>query len=278
MNCAYCNKTFLVVASRVERTKYCSRVCKFAARSVQIQHECLSCGKMFATKASKKSLYCSRECGYNARVKPLHALTQDQYAIIARYQSLVASVARKMYFDFHPRSMDYDDFYQEGIIGLITAIQQDTDPTKKEQFAGFAKVHIRSAILAAYRTKEHAIRLPESLFRNDANVSSEQLAQYLSLVSSASMEMLPVGSRYAVHDGTSPEQKVIDTERITLLYQALQQLPEQQRQLIAEHYGLTGQETAMLQLCHRYNIPRATMHRIVHRGLDRMRVSLEGIA
>jgi len=56
-----------------------------------------------------------------------------------------------------------------------------------------------------------------------------------------------------------------------VLHQAVSTLSEQQRQFIAEHYGLVGDETAMLQMCHKYGIPRASMHRIVHRGLDALK-------
>lgn len=276
MECAHCHKSFPVVASRVARTKYCSRACKNAARQNQIQQICSSCGTTFSSKASNHRRYCSPACVYQDRRVHLPALTTEQQTLVTRYEMLVASVSRRLHIALTPRNMDFEDFYQEGMIGLITAIQQDDDP--RANFAGFAKVHIRSAILAAYRTQEHAIRLPESLFRHDANVTDEQLQQYRTISACASLDGIPSVSRTARQQTVSPEQVVLTVERKMMLYRALRTLPIQQRQLIAQHYGLVGEETAMLQLCQRYNIPRATMHRLVHRGLDSMKKILEAIA
>src|SRR5437879_11418027 len=92
--CAHCTRQFPVVASRVATAKYCSRACKDAARQHQIQQVCPSCENVFSAKVSDNQRYCSHTCAYRDRTARLRALSTDEQALLLRYESLVASVAR----------------------------------------------------------------------------------------------------------------------------------------------------------------------------------------
>lgn len=305
-HCAECGRVFPVVPSRVERTKYCSWACKNAALDQKVLHHCEypPCPHTFWAKPSAKRRYCSQECFYNDISTPIKPLPMEELertrieALVLQYRPLVLSVAKRLCLELNPRHMLFDDFIQEGMFGLLTAIQNDTDASQKERFPGFAKYHITMAILFSYRTQEHTIRLPESLFRHDANVTLEQLDAFKGVSRCVPMHVLEAqecsreyghedtlkrlggffqtySSLYQISSSSNTfEEDLLKKERIDELYHALMKLPTQQRRMIAEHYGLSCDATAMLQLCYKYKIARTSMHRLIHRGLDVLKGTL----
>jgi RNA polymerase sigma factor (sigma-70 family) len=295
--CNQCGVVFPVEQSRVGRTKYCSKKCKDEARENKQQWTCAypPCGRMFSVKASQQRKYCSLECFYDDIMIPIKPLPFGELerteieAKILQYTGLVHKIARRLYNLLSPRMLELDDFIQVGMLGLIDAIQRDDDPTLTDHFPGFASDHIRYEIFYAFRTQEHTIRLPESLFRKDEHATKttpEQMEQYRKISNCTSLDAYPddlaAATRKLRHhaplrplDERSPiEQDIIKQERLDDLYQSLQKLPPQQLDLINQHYGLTCDATAMLQLCYRYKIARVTMHRLVHRGLDVLKSEL----
>ena len=70
------------------------------------------------------------------------------------------------------------------------------------------------------------------------------------------------------------ERAILHRERVATLYEALAHLPEPQRTIIQEHYGLSGEEVAQRQLCYKYSVPVASMHRLIHRSLDTLATAL----
>ncbi len=280
--CGQCGRVIVIEASRVDRTVFCSRTCNNVAKLHRRTRTCAypECGRTFTAKISRDQKYCCAECYYDDISIPIRPLAMSELersqveAIALEYDVLVGSVARKLYAEYAPRIMELADFEQEGRYGLLTAIVQDDDPTQAERFPGFAKSHIRYAIIKAYREQEHAIRLPVSLFRSDAKIAPAQLEHFKQHAHALSLDALPVEGRYTPRADSSIEECVIELEARERLYDALLTLPPQQRTCIIEHFGLVGEPTAMLQLCHKYGVPRVTMWRTIHRGLDALSVRM----
>lgn len=295
--CRQCGCVFPTEQSRVGRTKYCSKKCKDEARESRTQWTCAypPCGRTFSVKSSQQRKYCCLDCFYDditIPIKPLPLGELERTEIEARilqYAGLVRKIAMRLYNLLSPRILELDDFIQVGMLGLIDAIQRDDDPTLADRFIGFVSDHIKYEIFYAFRTQEHTIRLPESLFRKDeyaTKTTPEQMEHYRKISNCTSLDALPddlaAATRKLRHhaplrplDERSPiEQTIIKQERLDELYQSLLKLPPQQLDLINRHYGLTCDATAMLQLCHKYKIARVTMHRLIHRGLDVLRSEL----
>jgi len=193
-------------------------------------------------------------------------------ALVVEYEPLVKSVANSLLHKLNPRMMDFDDFVQEGMIGLLTAYQQDKDSSLP--FAPFAATHIRYAILAAWRTQEPLIRLPESLFRKEANVTDEELRQLKeNAIDHTSLHTVP-SAMTPIYEHV--EETVMKAEQTHKLYQVVRELPEQHRTLLALHYGLVGEEIAMRQLDYCYGMANTTAFRKVHWALAHLRRSEVG--
>lgn len=279
MQCSQCGRVFPVVASRVERTQYCSKKCKNIAGQDRIETKCAypECGRTFVHKKSKPRKYCCPECFYDDRTIPIKPLgltdleKSEVEALIIQYDLLVKKIANRLYTYLTPTTMDIEDFVQEGYLGLLQAYQHN-DPEDDHTFGSFAKTYIYMEILAAWRKKDHGIRLPESLFRHDKKVT-EQKERYKTMVfRHCSLEALK--GWYPNANYSPVEQEVMRAEQIQELYQSLLKLPSLQRSLIAEHYGLSGEEVAQRQLCYRYNIPVVTMHRYIHKGLNKLKQTI----
>jgi RNA polymerase sigma factor (sigma-70 family) len=274
--CGQCGGAFPVVASRARRTRYCSKVCMSLAKQDRVTFRCAypPCDNSFTCKKSGSTYrkYCSLDCFYDDRTIPIKPLgfteleRSQAEALVIRYESLVKGIARRLFDRFVTRTMDLDDFVQEGMIGLFRAYQLDDDPTRP--FNSYAIPFIRFAMIEAWRKSDPFIRLPESMFRKDANVTPDELEQAKAM-STGQISLEALTSRpQRTHSLESPvEQKMLAQEKQDALYAALLKLPEQQRTLIAEHYGLQGDALAMRQLSYRYGLSTSGTFRLVHGGL-----------
>lgn len=77
-------------------------------------------------------------------------------ALVAHNTRFVAKLAR----EFHNKGVPFEDLMQEGLIGLLDAIDK-FDRTKGFRFTTFAAFSIRQAIIAAVRKQSNLIRIPQ---------------------------------------------------------------------------------------------------------------------
>jgi RNA polymerase sigma factor (sigma-70 family) len=281
MECVQCGREFPVVASRAKRAKCCSLECKNAAMEDRVTFLCAypPCGKSFTYRksGSTRRKYCSRECFYDDISIPVRPLgfteleRSQSEALVLQYEPLVKGIARRLFDQLVTRTMDLDDFIQEGMIGLFKAYQLDDDPT--QPFHRYAAPHIRFTIIEAWRHSDPFIRLPESIFRKGANVTPDEIEQFKALsTGQISLEAFASRPQRTPSLESPVEQKVITDERQDELYRALLALPVMQRALIARHYGLTGStRVAMRQLAYQYGLSTSNTFRLVHRGLALLR-------
>src|SRR5947207_9521248 len=84
---------------------------------------------------------------------------------------LVVSIARH----YNCRGMSFEDVVQEGILGLMAAINK-FDPTKGFRFSTYATYWIRQAIVRAIEKQSRMIRLPTYAYHAVGNLERSQMA------------------------------------------------------------------------------------------------------
>ncbi len=223
--------------------------------------------------------------------------------LIAQNMRLVYSIARR----YRCRSLTLDDLVQEGVIGLLTAIER-FDSTHGCRLSTYASHWIRQAITRAVEQNDRLIRLPvhasselrqleltrtelrQQLQRDpdvdelaDASaLSSERVRQLLGATEPVSLESLvgedqdmQLGEIAADENAVDPEQGTLAGAGAEELRRMLTLLEARERRVIEMRYGLTGQPAMSLQdMSARMGISREGVRQIEVRALARLRRAL----
>ena len=157
--------------------------------------------------------------------KSLNGDDQARERLIACNYKLVMKIVKK----YAQANTDYDDFFSDGIIGLIKAIDSfDLSKVGQIAFSSYASICIRNEILMDIRTK---------------NKKANDVASFNDVVG------------HAKHSGVEMHlEETLETEEPSLisclikeeyfkkLYIALSNLPEREQIVIKKRYGLTSWE------------------------------------
>lgn len=189
--------------------------------------------------------------------------------LLVKYLPLVKYVAGRMMTSL-PSSVDYDDLVSAGVIGLIGALER-FDPTQGVKFETFVMPRIRGAILDELRALDWAPRSLRSKARKVdraveelersfgrqaepheiARVLEMEVGSYsallkeiansslLSLDCAGTDESEHATSMYDVLEdplSSTPLQEIEREEMKKLLVQAIEQLPEQEKIVLALYY------------------------------------------
>lgn len=168
-----------------------------------------------------------------------------------------------------PKEVDIKEMLNSGIIGLVDALEK-YDPKHETNFATYAQFRIRGAILDSFRTQDW---LPRSLRHKTHRIelayqrveqrlgrpaSDEEVAAELGATVDEVQEMLnEVGSvimlsfeelgyghgeeRFNADEivegrGSDPLNKLLGSERVSLIARALDRLPEKERIVISLYF------------------------------------------
>jgi RNA polymerase sigma factor for flagellar operon FliA len=108
---------------------------------------------------------------YPAQKAPGHAAMADKEHLILRYCDLVKYIALRLVARL-PDSVQVDDLFNAGIIGLIDAIDK-FDVSQGIQFETYAKIRVRGAMLDEIRSMDW---IPRSLRRKSSELEKACLA------------------------------------------------------------------------------------------------------
>ena len=217
---------------------------------------------------------------------------------------LVISNARK----YQGHDMPLLDLIQEGILGLIRATEK-FDWRKGYKFSTYATFWIRQAIQRALDNRARTIRIPVHLGQRERRIAraanelaaklgreptDEEIAQAADVsldelheardatrvVTSldrpvGDSEETPFGSLLA-SDERGPEEEVDIILREDALRRALEQLPEQEREVVKLRYGVGGDEpTPLIETGRRLGISQDTVRRLERKALAELASSRE---
>jgi RNA polymerase primary sigma factor len=214
---------------------------------------------------------------------------------------LVVSIARH----YNCRGMTFEDVVQEGILGLMSAINK-FDPTKGFRFSTYATYWIRQAIVRAIEKQSRMIRLPTyayhavgKLERSSMQLSdklgrqptSEELAAETTLSVSTvnallqsiqepvSLDVLlgeaedyTLGDLQLDSEAQDPEDYALQTADRENLARILGVLKPKERTVIENRYGLRdGRVRSLKELAKELNMSREGIRHIETRALRKLR-------
>jgi RNA polymerase sigma factor for flagellar operon FliA len=218
----------------------------------------------------------------------------------------VRYIARRIH-ERLPRHVPFEDLVHAGVVGLIDALNK-FDQTKHVQFSSYAKFRIRGAILDSLRELDWSPRelrrkgrLVESVYsqlcgRLGRTPSENELARELGLelhelqALLAELDGLELGSLHvesprdgreedlAEHIAGDPEENpflsCLRSEMKGLLQQAISELPEKERQVLALYYY---EELTMKEVGATLGVGESRVSQIHSLAMIRLRSRLHGL-
>ena len=214
---------------------------------------------------------------------------------------LVVSIARH----YNCRGMTFEDVVQEGILGLMAAINK-FDPTKGFRFSTYATYWIRQAIVRAIEKQSRMIRLPTYAYHAVGKLersqmalqdklgrqpTSEELAGETTLSVSTvnallqsiqepvSLDVLlgeaedyTLGDLQLDADAADPEERALQASDRENLARILEVLKPKERAVIENRYGLRdGRVHSLKELAEELNMSREGIRHIETRALRKLR-------
>lgn len=230
-------------------------------------------------------------------------LTPEQSEMVLNNLNLVHHTLQHK-LNIHRSNPEYDDYVQEGTMGLILAAQR-FDPNKGFTFATYACSYIFGAVKRYMRDYKNIIRIPRSAwdslgkvkeFMNQSS-TSEELAELSGLSNTeiqfafnalhpSSLNAMVINSKSNINtedsltqlqdiipDNTyNPENIVCDEENIQWsIEQVLNKLDSDLHRAIWEEFifgAIYNDIPNQIDLAHKYNVSQAQVSRVLHKCLQ----------
>jgi RNA polymerase primary sigma factor len=229
--------------------------------------------------------------------------TESKQKLIGVNMRLVASFARR----FSKHGLHHEDLVQEGIIGLISAIDK-YDPTRGFRFSPYAMWHVRNAMSQAIENNSRTIRVPDGarefqvqVVKTFATLGKElgrkptinevaaSMGTNLEVLTQSFLSLRGSCSLEEFYDANQPENPILDwaedrtqnreeeiISRLDLQYMlenSLHVLNQLERQVVVYHYGLLdGMPRSYADIGRELNLTRERIRQIEFRAIRRLRL------
>lgn len=189
------------------------------------------------------------------KIKEVKTVRRDNPALAKRMEDeLIVSLAYLVHSVVYryKRFDNYDDLYQEGMIGLIKAVQQYNADTSFH-FTRYAMWWIKARVVRSIKKL------------NLITVSGDENMRYFIQYDIKDSDMI---------EDNDPEKNAILTEEIDNLHTVINSLPEKHQQIIKMRYGLNNIKEHNLQdLGDKLDMTREGIRQLEHRILNKLKTT-----
>lgn len=166
---------------------------------------------------------------------PNKARRTKEKLIISLKQLVYSAIFRYKNFD------NYDDLYQEGMIGLISAIEHfNTDLTF--HFVRYAMWWIKSRISRSIKKYKMTIQGDACNIYFDYDISC-----------------------------IDPENEFLSTEQILILHESIKQLSPEQQTILNSHYGIMTEQISLQKIGNKFSLTRERIRQIESNALSKLK-------
>jgi RNA polymerase primary sigma factor len=152
--------------------------------------------------------------------------------MIESNMGLVYALARH----YRGRGVPFDDLVQEGVVGLIRAVER-FDHRRGRRFSTYAAWWIRHSFMDAL-DKARPIRIPAAAARQRAQRDLPRVTA--SLDEPIGEDGTPLYEVIADDDAQAPWQRAADVETRRQAWSMLRMMPPRHREVLVRRYGLVG--------------------------------------
>lgn len=213
--------------------------------------------------------------------------------LVEKNMRLVELIARS----YKDRGAQYEDLVQEGIIGLMSALER-FDPSRKVPFAFYAKWWINQAILTSLITMQTMIKIPanqRTLYNkikkeierfeqehghapsaNEIELDVEIDPQNLKYLLSLPDNILELTSGKADLDtipssDSSSDDKLIKESKAIFVESIIRKLNKRESQILRAAYGIGVEEKDLSEIGERYGLSRERVRQIKEKAVKKLR-------
>lgn len=189
------------------------------------------------------------------KIKDIKIVRRDNPSLAKRMEDeLIVSLAYLVHsVVYRYKKFDnYEDLYQEGMIGLIKAVQQYNSDTSFH-FTRYAMWWIKARVVRSIKKL------------NLITVSGDENMRYFMQYDIKESDMI---------DDNDPEKNAILTQKIGHLHNVIDSLPEKHQQIIKMRYGLNNTAEHNLQdLGDKLDMTREGIRQLEHRILNKLKTN-----
>lgn len=184
-----------------------------------------------------------------------HPIDVSDPAVVARYEPYLRMLARTQMRKAYQAKVGASDIVQQAMLQAVQGLEGFRGTTE-EEFRGWLR-----QILA-----RHLCHLDRDLHRDKRDIRREQSMEQKLAASSIRLQGLLAG------DGPSPSQNVAIGENVLRLADAVERLPESQREAIRLHY-LDGMKLS--EVAQQMDKTTGAIAGLLHRGMKTLREQLD---